>query len=147
MSKSVVWGFPNPQSIVIGNEKKSYVAQFSQSGALDPVATVLEDSTGFGNTWTRVGAGSYLLTFGAGAVAPVEKLFIPGWMDYAGSRSLYLPISDGSAIQGRLTIWPNINAGNVEGVYVECFDDQWVATEWSTLFGTSQYYLEFYIYP
>lgn len=145
---NVVWGFPNPQSIVVESEKKKYVARFDQSGTSNPVATVLEDSTGFANTWARVSTGKYEMTFGSGIAVPRDKVFMPGWTDFMGQRALYLPIAQGTQIDGRLTIYftTDLN-GNAIGVTVECTDDQWAATEWSTLFNGTGYYLEFYIYP
>lgn len=144
---NVVWGFPNPQAILVESEKKKYVAQFYQSGTSNPTVNVLEDSTGFANTWTRQGVGVYIMTFGSGILVPNKKCFITGWMDYMGSRTLYLPISNGTQIDGRLAIYGNNVGIDYTGIYIECYDDQWVPVEWSTLFGASGYNLEFYIYP
>lgn len=143
---NVVWGFPNPQAIVVESEKKKYVAQFRQTGTSDPVVNVLEDSTGFTNTWERSGAGTYRLTFGSGITVSVDKLFIPGWSDFIGARSIYLPVSSGSQIDGRFVVYP-WSGPVASGILIECTDDQWVPVEWSTLFGASSYNLEFYIYP
>jgi hypothetical protein len=144
---NVVWGFPNPQAIVVESEKKKYVAQFYQSGTSNPTVNVLEDSTGFANTWTRQSVGSYILTFGPSITVPLDKLFIPGWLDFTGARTLYLPVSNGNQIDGRLVVYPYWSGPLASGILIECVDDQWVPVEWSTLFGASGYNLEFYIYP
>ena len=41
---------------------RSYVAQLTQSGAYAPTANILENDLGYTPTWSRLSAGSYILS-------------------------------------------------------------------------------------
>lgn len=59
MSTSVVWGFPNPQAVVVDQSVKKYVAFVSQTGVSAPTARVLENTLGVSVSFGYQYAGGY----------------------------------------------------------------------------------------
>jgi hypothetical protein len=62
MSTSVVWGFPNPEAVIVEKAIPKYVALISQSVTNPPIAVVLENTLGSDVVWTYNSVGEYLGT-------------------------------------------------------------------------------------
>lgn len=155
---NVLWGFPNPQAILVdeagqgggGVIYKSYTARLTQTGTAAPVATVLEDSTALGNTWSRSQAGVYRCAFST----PIDenKLWYPVIGVYDGLATTYIPISDSSTIVGYYTISIYGPPGAKLGIQLEFTDPSFLPTEWSQLLdagggANSVINFEYRLYP
>jgi hypothetical protein len=121
-----------------------YVARVTQTGTSDPSSFVYEDTTGLGNTWQRQAPGVYNMIFDQPVA--MSRVFIPGWMNYTGTRTLFLPVSDGNNVDGRISITP-LGTVTATGIRVFISDDNFVAQEWSSMLGNTQVYIEVRIYP
>jgi len=155
MSNVVIQGFPNngsyTRSDILGY--KSYTALFTQDGINAPVPIEMENSLGFSATWVRGSAGYYYLDFPTASYTTFNKFWIGGAMgNWKEDATSWMPISSGSSVIGRYSVYANYVGSLVSGIALECYDDQWVATEFSTLFGVSSpvndagIYVEFRIY-
>ena len=151
----VIQGFPNSgaytRSDILGY--KSYTALFTQDGINAPVPIEMENSLGFPATWVRGGAGGYYFDFPTSSYTTSNKFWIGGAMgNYIEDASSYMPISNGSSVLGYYSVYAKYVGSLVSGITLECYDDQWVATDFSTLFGVSSpvndagIYIEFRIY-
>lgn len=133
---------------------KSYTALFTQDGTNAPVMIEMENSLDFSLTWVRGSEGYYYADWPTGIEIPFTKFWIGGSMgSWRATSAAWIPISNVTgAILGRYAVYPNSNGTNVNGIALECYDDQWVAEEFSTLFGVnnpvneSGVYIEFRIY-
>lgn len=156
---NVVWGFPNPQAILVdeagqgggGVIYKSYTARLTQSGTSAPVATVLEDSTGLGNTWARVAAGAYTCTFSS-PIADDNKIWWPVIGEYLGKANGYIPLIDGNGVVGFYTMYFNGPIGARTAIQLEFMNASFLPEEWSSLldFGggaNSVINFEYRLYP
>jgi len=70
-------GFHDPRPYAV------YVANVTQSGGVDPVAVVLENTTGATLTWTRIGPGQYRIA-ATGLFSTPSKLSLPGARIFVG---------------------------------------------------------------
>lgn len=155
---NVLWGFPNPKAILVdeagqgggGVIYKSYTARLTQVGTSDPVAVVLEDSTGLGNTWSRVVAGAYICTFSS-PITDDNKIWWPVIPEYSGNATGYIPIINGSAVIGYYTYYFNGPPGARTAIQFEVLDSSFVQTEWSLLLNSgpanSVINFEYRLYP
>lgn len=146
MSTSVVWGFPNPQAVVVDQSVKKYVAQVGQTASDPPESIILQDTTGFSMTWQRSGPGFYQLEFGTNV--PLNKLFIPGFSDYNGNQTITIPLSNLGSINGYIVMFPlYVNSNTANGIEFYTYDDTFTNVEYSTLLTATKVYLEIRVYP
>lgn len=156
---NVLWGFPNPQAILVdeagqgggGVIYKSYTARLTQSGTAAPVAAVLEDSTGLGNTWVRLGLGAYVCNFST-PVTDDNKIWYPVIGQYDGLANTYIPISDSTTVVGYFTMSLYGPPGGRLGIRLEFADPSFVPVEWSSLLdvgngNNSVINFEYRLYP
>ncbi len=151
MSSIVIQGFPNngayTRSDILGY--KSYVAKFSQSGTDDPVVQVLSNDTGLEVLWTRLDVGSYrgqFLINNNQTILDNSKFFLKDGSNWEGNMGVIVPFFNGSATDGKIMIYPWGGFVGIPGIFIDSFDSTNALEEWSTLIGTTEYYLEFRIY-
>lgn len=147
---NVVWGFPNPQAILVEEPVKKYVINFSQEAALAPVINVLENTTGLTITPSRSSAGVYNLTFSANV--PVNKFFLSGWSNYYGTfdELMWTPVLDinNTTVKGYLTVAPGASGPTTYGTLdIYTVDNTFAPVEYSALLGYNTFSIEMRIYP
>lgn len=90
--------------IINARPYKVYVANVTQTGGVDPVAVVLENTTGATLTWTRLGPGQYRIS-STGLFSTPSKLSLPGARVFVGGEDDDLLLS---------TSWIRIDNNNLE---------------------------------
>lgn len=156
---NVLWGFPNPQAILVdeagqgggGVIYKSYTARLTQTGTAAPVAAVLEDSTGLGNTWARAAAGAYTCTFSS-PITDDNKVWWPVFGEWSGLSNGCIPLTDGSALIGYYTWYFNGPPGARTAIQIDFKDSSFLPAEWSSLLDSgggnnSVINFEYRLYP
>lgn len=135
---SVVWGFPNPQAIIVEEATiKRYVAVINQTGTAAPTANVLVNTLGEDVVWSRLSAGRYQATC---SVFKYDKTFCTQFPSLQYQNTLLF--WNISITNGWMTAFLlNPTAEFILETYNNVGNE-----EWSVVFG-NPFYLEILVYP
>jgi hypothetical protein len=124
---------------------KVYTALLTQSGEGDPGATVFENTTNIIGSFERWTDGRYLLNFTSSTT--IDKFFIPNSGTYQDTAGVAMPLYDGSAIVGYVTLAPYfIDSTTITKLIIDCNDSSGKYTDLSNLIGTGGVYIEIRVY-